>query len=80
MSPKQHIMNVKALGCVICRKIGLDTTDVSEAHHVFDSAARSDWLVIPLCAEHHRGQRDFMDLDSESFSGDIKPVKPSFLQ
>ena len=39
----------------------------SETHHVFDSSARSDYLLIPLCPEHHRGPTGFHGLGQREF-------------
>jgi len=51
MSVKDHKDRVASLGCLICGR-------PAELHHprfVAGASQRaSDWLVIPLCAEHHR--------------------------
>lgn len=48
---KQYKDKVASLGCLICRR-------PPELHHprfVAGAGQRaSDWLVIPLCSEHHR--------------------------
>ena len=50
-----HMMAVKALPCVCCH-----APPPSEAHHVKDGGkARSDFRVIPLCYECHRGQHGY---------------------
>ena len=47
----EHMMAVKALACICC-----SAPPPSEAHHVLDdSKARSDFRVIPLCFDCHRG-------------------------
>jgi hypothetical protein len=47
----EHMAAVKALPCICC-----GATGPSDAHHVVcDKQARSDWRVIPLCYECHRG-------------------------
>ena len=63
---KRHFDRVSALGCVLCRLI-LDLRTPAEIHHVFDSAARSDYLVVPLCPEHHRGKTGFHGLGQRAF-------------
>ena len=45
---------VAAIGCLIC-KDWHGTNSPAELHHIGDSAVRSDFLVVPLCPEHHRG-------------------------
>lgn len=49
---------VAALGCVVCRKLGLGATP-AEVHHIRTGQGRkraSDYDTIPLCYLHHRGQ------------------------
>ena len=51
---KQHMGIIASLGCVLCRR---DTGErvPAEVHHVAEgSGTRSDWMVAPLCPEHHR--------------------------
>ena len=55
---KQHLNKVADLGCILCRHLDYGRTP-PELHHPRDAAGgaqrASDWLVIPLCPEHHRG-------------------------
>lgn len=55
---KRHMSRVAALGCGLCRVIGYGETP-AEIHHVREGqgmAQRAEnWLVIPLCPNHHRG-------------------------
>lgn len=59
-------MNVKAwknkvasIGCILCIHLGLGKTPAM-LHHVREgqgmSQRSSDWLVVPLCREHHQGK------------------------
>jgi hypothetical protein len=49
----QYLDLVAGLPCVLCEhKLGLKTYGC-EVHH--PTVPRNDWLVVPLCAEHHRG-------------------------
>jgi hypothetical protein len=43
-----HMDRVASLGCVLCHEIGHGYSP-AEVHHIFDTAARSDFLTIPLC-------------------------------
>ena len=56
---RRHLTRVAALGCVICARLGYADTP-AEIHHPRFAAGMahraSDWLAIPLCAEHHRGK------------------------
>jgi hypothetical protein len=49
---------VAGLGCILCRYADLGETPAN-LHHVREgqgmSQRASDWLVIPLCREHHQG-------------------------
>lgn len=51
---KKFMDQTAQIGCVLCRR---DTGDrvPAELHHLAEgSGQRSDWLVVPLCPEHHR--------------------------
>lgn len=47
------------LGCMACRLLGYGDTP-AQLHHVREGQGMaqraSDWLVIPLCREHHQGK------------------------
>lgn len=48
---------VAQLGCALCARNGYEGTP-AEVHHVRCGQGKgqhNDWLVIPLCPEHHRG-------------------------
>ena len=57
MNVTAYNANVRALGCVVCRNLGAGPTPPS-LHHIREgqgaSQKASDWLVIPLCPEHHQ--------------------------
>jgi hypothetical protein len=57
---------VAAIPCLICEKCGLGDSP-AEVHHVLDSAARSDFLTVPLCPTHHRGALGFHGLGQREF-------------
>ena len=46
-------------GCVVCSHFDLGVTPAN-LHHIREgqgmSQRSSDWLVVPLCKEHHQGQ------------------------
>lgn len=72
MIESEHIRRVKELPCSICVLMGIVPAPAfcgeSEAHHIGDSSERSGWLVIPLCAEHHRGGTGFHGLGERAFN------------
>lgn len=57
---KRHLSRVAALGCIVCRRMGISDSP-AEIHHprfaVGMAQRASDWLAIPVCPEHHRGSR-----------------------
>jgi hypothetical protein len=59
MTPKQWKSKVAALGCIVCRHFELGETPAT-LHHVREGQGMaqraSDWLVVPLCKEHHQGR------------------------
>lgn len=51
---RRHHDRVAALGCVACRLLGYGETP-AEIHHIREGRiARSHWLVLPMCPQHHR--------------------------
>lgn len=45
---KRHMGKVAALGCLVC-------DSPANVHHIRTERIKSDFLVIPLCREHHQG-------------------------
>jgi hypothetical protein len=45
---QKYMQKVRELGCLICGS-------PASAHHIREDRIKSDWLVIPLCPEHHAG-------------------------
>jgi hypothetical protein len=60
VSVKAHKNRVAELGCILCRHLGLGKTP-AQLHHIREGQGMaqraSDWLVVPLCPEHHTGPR-----------------------
>lgn len=59
MRPAQrHMGRVAALGCILCRHMGIDGTP-AQVHHLEEETGaaqrQDDFLTIPLCPEHHTG-------------------------
>lgn len=51
---KSYKEELVSIGCVLCRE---QTGNIvtPELHHVAEgSGLRSDWMMVPLCVEHHR--------------------------
>jgi hypothetical protein len=66
MNGRDHMARVAELGCAVCqiRELGVSPAEV---HHLFDRAARSDFLTAPLCPEHHRGATGFHGAGQRAF-------------
>ena len=51
-----HMGRVAALGCYLCRHLGLGDTP-AQVHHVREGQGMaqraSNWLTVPLCEKHH---------------------------
>lgn len=73
-----HMERVANLGCIICRELGLGFSPAS-VHHIFDAAARSDFLTIPLCREHHQGATGFHGLGEREFNRRYKTTEANLL-
>jgi len=67
---KQYMNEVAEIGCVLCHHLGYGHSP-AHLHHPRDAAGgaqrASDWLVIPLCPEHHQGQSGYHGLGSRGF-------------
>lgn len=56
---QRHHDIVRGLGCVICREFFSARTP-SSIHHIAEgSGVRSEYMVAPLCHEHHQGKGGF---------------------
>lgn len=76
---EKHMARVRSIGCLICRDcLGVKDSPAS-AHHVFDTASRSDWLVIPLCYDHHQGPGGFHGLGQRAFERTYKTTEAELL-
>lgn len=55
-STKRHMGRVAALGCIACSMFGHGEDTPAQVHHIREGRqARSDFLTLPLCYEHHQG-------------------------
>lgn len=45
---------IKSLPCIVCRRLGFALDRPVELHHIAKGSSRqNNWLVAPLCREHH---------------------------
>lgn len=70
VAENRHMGAVAALGCILCRHLSLGET-LAELHHVREgqgmSQRASNFLVVPLCPEHHRGASGLHGLGTRGF-------------
>jgi hypothetical protein len=52
---KRHMDAVAAIGCIVCKNMGIDDTPAC-LHHIHGHAfgSRSNWRVAPICPYHHQ--------------------------
>lgn len=74
----EHMGRVAGLGCILCRHLGYGDSP-AEVHHTLDTAARSDFLTVPLCPEHHRGATGFHGLGQRAFEARYKLTEADLL-
>ncbi len=62
--------SVAQLGCILCMHMGNEGTP-AEIHHIREgqgmSQRASNFLVVPLCPEHHRGNSGVHGLGERGF-------------
>jgi hypothetical protein len=66
---KKYMSAVAELGCVICRRLGYEGTP-AELHHIRSGQGwgrASNYLVIPACPRHHRGNEGIHGLGTKGF-------------
>lgn len=67
---KLHMGRVAALGCILCDHLGLGATP-AQVHHVREdqgvSQRASNYLTVPMCAEHHAGKTGLHGLGTRAF-------------
>lgn len=77
-----HMGKVAGLGCILCKRLGWGPTP-AEVHHIREgqgAAMRaSDYLTIPLCTEHHRGQTGVHGMGVKRFERTYKATELDLL-
>lgn len=67
---RRHMGRVAGLGCILCRRLGWGATPAA-VHHIREeqgmATRASDFLVIPLCHEHHQGGTGIHGLGTRRF-------------
>ena len=67
---KKYLSQVADIGCILCRHLDYGPTP-AHLHHPRNAAGggekASDWLVVPLCPEHHTGDSGLHGLGTKGF-------------
>jgi len=52
---KKHMSRVRALGCIACANVGIETPEEYTLIHHIDGKTKpgAHYLVLPLCEPHH---------------------------
>ena len=70
LAERQHLARVAALGCVLCRRLGLGETPAT-IHHIRAgqgmSQRASHFETIGLCYPHHQGDEGLHGLGRRAF-------------
>ena len=67
---KQHMNRIAELGCILCNHLDYGSTP-AHLHHIREgqgmSQRASNFLVVPLCPEHHQGSSGIHGLGEKGF-------------
>lgn len=67
---KEHMNRVASMGCILCKHLDLGETP-AQLHHIREgqgmSQRASNFLVVPLCPEHHQGNSGVHGLGERGF-------------
>lgn len=70
MHVRVYKARVAEVGCILCHHLRLGHT-LPSLHHIREgqglSQRASDWLVVPLCWEHHQGDTGLHGLGKSGF-------------
>ena len=67
----------KRLPCVICTRI-TPGGGITEVHHIAEGTApQNNWLIAPLCEEHHRGGAGLHGMGTKAFLRLYRPPHES---
>lgn len=72
---KRYMQRVRESGCIVCKRGNESSlSHVVELHHVAKgSSVRSDFAVVALCSEHHRGSAGFHGMGARAFCRLYRP-------
>lgn len=64
---KKHYGRLARLGCILCIRLGYGEGTPAEIHHIRRAGRRNDAPVVPLCPEHHRGNKGIHGMGRKAF-------------
>ena len=74
VSLARHKTRLAAMPCLLDGGFSGGCGGRVELHHVAEgSGLRDDWALVPLCAEHHRGQAGLHGMGSRAFCALYRP-------
>ena len=72
----RHMERVAGLPCCVCEHMGRPHVYGVQVHHIREgqgAAQRaSNWLTVPLCPEHHRGNTGLHGFGTRGFAARYK--------
>lgn len=70
VAERKHMGRVASIGCILCRHLGYGDTPAA-VHHIREEQGvamrASNFLVVPLCPEHHQGGSGIHGLGRKAF-------------
>lgn len=76
---KEHYGKVANLGCSLCRYLGYGESP-SHLHHIRRAGKRSNAPVIPLCPEHHTGNKGVHGMGRKAFEREYGVTEEELLE
>lgn len=71
-SERDHLERVASIGCILCKYLGMGYVP-AVCHHIESVRDEiSDWLVLPLCTDHHTGANGVHGLRRRGFEARYK--------
>ena len=68
---RRYLGKVAALGCILCRHLGMRQESATTVHHIKEGQGLSQraehWLTVPLCHDHHLGANGLHGLGTKGF-------------
>jgi hypothetical protein len=76
---KEHYDKVARLGCSLCRHLGYGESPAC-LHHIRRAGIRAKSPIIPLCPQHHTGDRGIHGMGRKSFEREYGITEEELLE